>query len=236
MGISANCGDAYENSLDCQWIDLTGLPAGFYTLVVRVNWDKSPDKTGRPEARYDNNWAQACFRLKFDSDGNPAIEEKNDCPMYADCFGETFGPAQPDCSGECGGVLLHGDWDLDTLRAMSDIEQYLAVSLDGSATATPCFDLDADGDLDVYDAAPVVEVCFTNKLSAYFAAGVGSRADVGIDAVRQQVLQKRRRHLYLAVQARAVQYRHEVHEGRTHFAGFADVQRDAVDGALHADQ
>ncbi len=157
MGISANCGDAYENTLDCQWIDLTDLPAGFYTLVVRVNWDKSPDKTGRPEARYDNNWAQACFRLKFDSDGNPEIEEKTDCPMYTDCFGEVFGPAQPDCSGQCGGVLLHGDWDMDTLREMSDIEQYLAVSLDGSGSATSCFDLDADGDLDVYDAALLQE-------------------------------------------------------------------------------
>ena len=157
MGISAGCGDIYDASLPCQWIDLTDLPAGFYTMVVRVNWQKAPDETGRVEMTYDNNWAQACFELKYNGDGSPYVEEVNDCPIYTDCFGETFGPAQPDCSGECGGALLHGDWDLDTLQQLNDIEQYLAHSLNATGDATTCFDLDEDGNLDVYDAALLQE-------------------------------------------------------------------------------
>ena len=47
MGISSGCGDIYDASLDCQWIDVTNVPAGDYTLVVRVNWDRSPDALGR---------------------------------------------------------------------------------------------------------------------------------------------------------------------------------------------
>lgn len=181
MGISSGCGDSYDNTIDCQWIDLTGLNAGFYTLVVRVNWDKSPDKTGRREATYDNNWAQACFELFYDVHGNPVIEEMNDCPMYTDCFGETFGPAQPDCSGVCGGVLLHGDWDQDTLQEMTDIEQYLANNLQGAGTATSCYDLDDDGDLDVYDAALLQECVLHADDVPYWGVRYACRFPGGAD-------------------------------------------------------
>ena len=37
QGISVNCGDLYSNYLDCQWIDITGVPGGEYIVNHRVN-------------------------------------------------------------------------------------------------------------------------------------------------------------------------------------------------------
>lgn len=34
QGISVNCGDHYGAELDCQWIDITGVPPGNYTVEV----------------------------------------------------------------------------------------------------------------------------------------------------------------------------------------------------------
>lgn len=47
QGITAGWGDRYAFDLDGQWVDVTGLPAGAYTLVVTVNPDgKIPERTG----------------------------------------------------------------------------------------------------------------------------------------------------------------------------------------------
>ncbi len=40
QGISPNCGDLYSRYLDCQWIDITDVPTGFYLLQLTVNPDK----------------------------------------------------------------------------------------------------------------------------------------------------------------------------------------------------
>jgi hypothetical protein len=157
MGISAGCGDIYDSYLPCQWIDVTGLAAGTYTLAVRVNWDQTPDLTGRPEATYDNNWAQACFTLEYASNGQPLFDFPNDCPVYTDCLGVPYGDAQPDCNGVCNGPAVRGDWDADTLRTATDLGAYLTAALYGNIAATPCSDLFADGMLDVYDAALLQE-------------------------------------------------------------------------------
>jgi hypothetical protein len=50
QGIAAGWADIYGRSLDCQWIDITGLPAGAYTLRVRIN----PEQV-LPEADFSNN-------------------------------------------------------------------------------------------------------------------------------------------------------------------------------------
>ncbi len=50
QGMSAGCADLYEATLGCQYLDITSLPAGEYTLRVRV------DPLNRiPESREDNN-------------------------------------------------------------------------------------------------------------------------------------------------------------------------------------
>ncbi len=37
QGLSSGWGDLYDRSLDGQWVDVTGVPAGTYQLTVRVN-------------------------------------------------------------------------------------------------------------------------------------------------------------------------------------------------------
>lgn len=37
QGLSMGWEDIYSQALDCQWVDVTGLPHGDYTLTVRVN-------------------------------------------------------------------------------------------------------------------------------------------------------------------------------------------------------
>jgi len=162
MGITAGCGDVYDSSLPCQWVDITDVPAGDYTLVLRVNWDKSPDNLGRVEKDFNNNWAQACFNLSYI--GNiPEVTYHNDqCPPYTDCTGEVYGNAQPDCNGVCNGVALHGDLNQDTLQQIDDTKAYLGAVLDGTGDASPCLDLDASGDLNVYDAA-LLQECVLHK-------------------------------------------------------------------------
>lgn len=52
QGIQAGWSDIYGNALDCQWLDITELPAGDYALRVSVN----PSRTFE-EVSYDNNTA-----------------------------------------------------------------------------------------------------------------------------------------------------------------------------------
>jgi hypothetical protein len=46
QGVSAGWGDAYPSWLEGQWVDVTGVPAGDYELVVTVNPDGRIRETG----------------------------------------------------------------------------------------------------------------------------------------------------------------------------------------------
>ncbi len=157
MGISAGCADIYDAGLPCQWVDITDIPAGDYTLVMRVNWDKSPDGAGRVERNYNNNWAQSCFTLTYDGQNPEVIFHNEQCLPFTDCAGEVFGNAQPDCNGVCNGQALHGDWNQDTLRNEADALGYLAAANVNGGDASTCLDLDGDGTINVYDAALLQE-------------------------------------------------------------------------------
>ena len=37
QGITKGCGDAYGRNTPCQWVDVTDVPDGNYTLVVTIN-------------------------------------------------------------------------------------------------------------------------------------------------------------------------------------------------------
>ena len=152
MGISAHCGDIYGAGLSCQWIDVTGIPDGIYHLVVRVNWDYSPDALGRQENSYENNWGVVCIQMDRSS-GELEVELWDDCPQIVDCTGTPYGNAEVDCNGECGGTALMGDLDADADQDLTDAEAYVDGILGNDLDAAPCNDLDQDGELTVSDAA-----------------------------------------------------------------------------------
>ena len=159
MGISAQCGDYYSRGLQCQWVDVTDLPEDDYTLVVTVNWDRSPDALGNYESRYDNNWAQVCFSLERDQNGNHSVTLLSTCDVLTDCAGTPFGDAQLDCMGNCGGTELYGDLNGDGNQNTTDADQYIFDIINGGMTATTCNDLNQDGTISLHDAA-MLNDCF----------------------------------------------------------------------------
>jgi hypothetical protein len=58
QGLSVGWADIYRSSLDCQWIDITGVPAGDYVLRVEIN-----PLAAIPEERLDNNLAEIRVRI-----------------------------------------------------------------------------------------------------------------------------------------------------------------------------
>ena len=126
-------------------------------MVVRINWDKSPDKVGRVEKRYDNNWGQVCFTLLYNGITPEVTFHEDSCKQFVDCAGEVFGDALPDCNGVCKGPALIGDLNQDTLRNTVDVEAYLASALADNGVPTPCSDLHEDGVINVFDAALLQE-------------------------------------------------------------------------------
>ena len=152
MGISAGCGDIYESALDCQWVDVTDVADGSYTIVMRVNWLNNPDFNGRIERRIDNNWATACIVLDRSS-GSLEMDVVSDCPIYVDCAGEEFGLSELDCAGTCGGTALRGDLDQNALQERLDAETYVTDILGHDIVPNTCNDLNGDNRITVYDAA-----------------------------------------------------------------------------------
>ncbi len=152
MGITAGCEDVYSSGLDCQWIDVTDVADGAYTIVVRVNWLNQPDFNGQVESRIDNNWATACIILDRSS-GVLEMEVETECAPYTDCTGTPFGLAMVDCEGTCAGTAQHGDLDQNEAQEVEDAEAYVSNILGNDITPTPCNDLNGDGRISVYDAA-----------------------------------------------------------------------------------
>lgn len=156
MGISAGCYDIYGRGTSCQWVDLTDVPDGNYTLVARVNWTNNPDVDGNTETNLSNNWVSICINLERDSPGDmPVVTKVDSCAPYYDCYGEIFGSAQLDCNGDCNGWARVGDLNSDTARTYADVDEYIDRILDNSIIAASCNDANADGDIDIYDAAIV---------------------------------------------------------------------------------
>jgi hypothetical protein len=50
QGIQRGWSDLYGNGLDCQWLDITDVPAGNYQLTATVNPNRSLE-----EVSFDNN-------------------------------------------------------------------------------------------------------------------------------------------------------------------------------------
>lgn len=152
MGISAQCTDVYGAGLSCQWIDVTDVPDGIYTMVVRTNWEFLPDALGNYELDYNNNWAQACIEIDRSS-GSLEVELQDECDPLIDCAGDIYGSAQPDCTGECNGTTLRGDLDNNNTQDVVDAHLYVDAILGNDIEATNCNDLNSDGNITVTDPA-----------------------------------------------------------------------------------
>lgn len=152
MGISAGCGDIYHSGLACQWIDVTDLPDGIYTLVIVVNWDRDADLFGREEVSYENNWDQVCFELIRNTGGAHSINVIPNCAPYEDCAGVVHGDAQPDCFGNCNGDAKYGDLNVNSTYEVGDVLMYLNGILDNSLPVYNCTDLTSNDQVDIEDA------------------------------------------------------------------------------------
>jgi hypothetical protein len=170
MGITAGCGDIYDRGLMCQWIDVTTVPDGNYTMVVRVNWLQQTDFLGRYETDYDNNWAQVCITLSR-ATGTLQMTTNTNCPVYTDCMGVPYGNAQPDCAGICNGTGIRGDYNQNTTRESGDVNAYVQAAVSDNFVATECVDLFRDTIIDVYDAALLAR-CLRDAAQCNFPQGI----------------------------------------------------------------
>ena len=161
MGITAGCEDAYLSDLDCQWIDVTDLPDGFYTMAISINWNQKADLLGRVESDYLNNWAQVCFSLSRVSGQLELILEAT-CDTYVDCSGQPFGKSQADCKGTCNGSAITGDIDANGVINEADVNILLGGAANLDLHAEPCYDLNNDEIISVFDAA-LLNACFSNR-------------------------------------------------------------------------
>ncbi|MAQ31408.1 MAG: hypothetical protein CMD26_01555 [Flavobacteriales bacterium] len=165
MGISAGCGDIYGSGLSCQWIDITNVPDGEYTFVVRTNWDQDPDALGNIELSYENNWEQTCIGVFTNDDGTKGYY------MAIDIDSDGISNINdPDVDGD--GIMNSSDDDIDGDGLLNDVDN-LAYGLSDCPVYTDCFgvefgnaqydcngicggesmpgDLNLDTSLDIYD-------------------------------------------------------------------------------------
>jgi hypothetical protein len=61
QGMTAGCADVYKADLDCQWVDITDVPAGAYRLRVSINYE-----SGLEELSYANNTASVSLQITED--------------------------------------------------------------------------------------------------------------------------------------------------------------------------
>ncbi len=154
MGISKGCYDQYGSGTTCNWIDITNVPSGQYTLVLRTNWQRAPDALGRNERDYTNNFAQVCLNIVNPGGGVvPTFSVIGTCPTYTDCLGQPYGDARYDCTGVCAGPVKRGDLTNDGQQTSPDAQAYVQGILGNDVTASSCTDLNNDGLITVTDAA-----------------------------------------------------------------------------------
>jgi len=153
MGISAGCYDVYGSGTQCQWIDITDVPAGDYRLAVIINSMHLPDALGRHEINYLNNALQVCIRITRNAANIPSYEIIDGCEPFVDCAGIPGGVSIRDCNGECDGSGMFGNTVEDEVVNMDDVEEYIEIITADQVQVMPCYDLNGDGEITVYDTA-----------------------------------------------------------------------------------
>lgn len=97
QGISAGWADAYVSQLDCQWVDITGVPAGDYQLEITINPDARVE-----ESNHADNTLRVDVTLTDVDTGPPGPPDDWSCPLpsygadnICDCGCGAF---DPDCA------------------------------------------------------------------------------------------------------------------------------------------
>ncbi|MBL0126609.1 MAG: hypothetical protein IPP83_03945 [Flavobacteriales bacterium] len=153
MGISKGCYDEYSSGTTCNWVDMTDVVDGTYTLVLRTNWQHAPDALGRQEMSYANNYAQVCINITHNAQNVPSFTVVSPCPIWTDCLGQAYGDARADCNGVCAGPTKRGDLNNDGNQTQPDAMEYVAAILGNDISPSSCNDLNNDGLVTVTDAA-----------------------------------------------------------------------------------
>lgn len=85
QGLTAGWQDVYPRHLDCQWLDVTGVPPGDYFLKVEVNPN---DGDGRVlvESNYNNNVAMVPVTITNEILRNPSLEIDANRDQIPDCW------------------------------------------------------------------------------------------------------------------------------------------------------
>jgi hypothetical protein len=108
MGISVGWADIYDAGLDCQWVDITDVPAGDYTLELAIN----PDEVVA-EATFDNNVLLVPVTIDAEDPPPPEVPEEWVCnPAFyglADGCDCGCGAADPDCADATVDVCQYCD-------------------------------------------------------------------------------------------------------------------------------
>lgn len=152
MGISAGCYDVYGAGTQCQWIDVTDVPDGDYRLAVIINSQHLPDALGRQEINYMNNALQVCLTLTT-INGVRNFQIQQGCQPFVDCAGIPGGASIPDCNGDCGGTAQFGNVLTDNVVNLDDVEAYMDLFMQDETPFAPCYDLNGDTNLSVFDAS-----------------------------------------------------------------------------------
>jgi hypothetical protein len=113
QGISVGWGDLYDSTLDGQWIDITGLPPGNYTMELEAN----PQGIIQ-ESDYDNDTITVPITI-----GDPSAPPMNDLFTNAQTLlggfdstsgnttNATKGPGEPNHAGNPGGASVWYQWE-----------------------------------------------------------------------------------------------------------------------------
>jgi hypothetical protein len=175
MALSPGCSDIYGAGTACQWVDVTDIDTGNYTLVVGVNSNQLPDFTGNEETDYSNNFTYICIHLYYDLSGNKTFSINTGCPVFVDCAGDTFGLAQRDCAGVCNGSSIRGDVNVDAARDIDDLGEYMSGIADETIPQVICNDLTGDSIITVLDAARLNGCLRSQDSTHYHPYGYGTQ-------------------------------------------------------------
>lgn len=112
QGIQAGWSDIYDKAVSCQWLDITGLPGGTYTLEMTL------DPLNRiVEARDDNNVTRVTVTVPSDCQSPPNDNFASPLVLagvYATARGNnvcaTKEPSEPNHAGDTGGRSVWYRW------------------------------------------------------------------------------------------------------------------------------